>query len=698
MITSTALHGRTILIVDDVPANLAVAVDYLESHNFTVMVAQDGEEGIERAQMIQPDLILLDVMMPGIDGFEACRRLKAIKSTREIPVIFMTALTDISDKVTAFEVGAADYVSKPFQMEELLSRITTHLTLHAVQQQLITQNAQLHASELYYRGLFEAAQDGILLLDLESGKITDVNESVVNLLGYKRDHYLDRKLWEIVPFRDISACQRAFSDLQIMKPVSFEHWLLRKEDKSPINIEFVAKVYQVGTAKIAQCNIRDITGRIQAEERVHYMALHDALTGLPNRTLLQDRLYQAIAMASRNQKHVAVIMLDLDRFKSINDSLGHQIGDGLLQAVAKRLITCLRSSDIVARLGGDEFVIALPAVDGSYDSEEVIQKALASLREPYNIEGHDMHISGSMGVALYPDDADSPSALLRAADIAMYAAKAAGRGRYMFFTSDLSVAPQRRLTLVNDLCDACEREELVLYYQPLISAESGSITGVEALLRWKHPLYGMIFPMEFIPILEEMELIVGVGKWVLKTACMQNAAWQKKGLAPVRMSVNLSAHQFYHGDLLQTVEAALRDSQLNPKWLDLELTEGLSLEDSDVAINIMQELKRVGVGLSLDDFGTGWSSLNCLRRFPLDRIKIDRSFMREITTDPAAQMLVSSIIELAKKLGMGCTAEGVETIQELNYLKKTGCSEVQGFLYSHPLTALDCETLMREKM
>jgi diguanylate cyclase (GGDEF)-like protein/PAS domain S-box-containing protein len=688
-------NGCTILVVDDIPANLAVAVDYLEDSGFQVAVAQDGEEGLERAKLVQPDLILLDVMMPGIDGFETCRRLKMIEGTRDIPVIFMTALAGTSDKVKAFAAGAVDYVSKPFQVEELLARINTHLTLRATQQQLIRQNAQLHESETRYRRLFEEAKDGVLLFDFESGLITDVNPSTVSMLGYSRDHFLNRKLWDILPFKDVPAVESGLAELQTTESVSFEHWLLEAQDKSMVDVEFVGNVYRVNGSRMVQCNIRDITARKQAEARIRHMALHDALTGLPNRILLMDRLSHAIISACRNRERLAVLMLDLDNFKNINDSLGHHIGDGLLEAIATRLKSCLRESDVVARLGGDEFIILLPGISDKQGLEELVRKLLASLLQPFQMDGHGLQVSGSIGIALYPGDGENPGTLLRAADTAMYAAKGNTRGSYRFFTPDLDVAAQRRLMLANDLRAAYTEEQFVLHYQPQVSTNSGVITAVEALVRWEHPQHGMISPGEFIPLLEEMGLIIEVGRWILRTACMQNVAWQKQGLRPVRMAVNVSARQFYRGDLVSTVEEALRLSQLDPKWLDLELTETLTLDDSETTIRTMHELKQLGVSLSLDDFGTGWSSLSCLRRFPLDRIKIDRSFMRDITSQPAAEAVVTSILDLARNLGLTCIAEGVETMEQLDYLEKKSCAEIQGFLYSPALPALACADLMR---
>ncbi|HTF72687.1 MAG TPA: EAL domain-containing protein, partial [Edaphobacter sp.] len=473
------------------------------------------------------------------------------------------------------------------------------------------------------------------------------------------------------------------------------HWPLEAQDKSRVDVEFVGNAYEVNGTRVVQCNVRDITGRKVSEARIRYMALHDALTGLPNRILLQDRLSQAIALGNRNKEGVAIFMLDLDQFKHINDSLGHHVGDLLLEQVSIRLKLCLRDSDIVARLGGDEFVIALPGVREDQAIEEVIKKLLATLLDPFQIEGHELLVSSSIGICKFPEDGGTPGILLQAADTAMYAAKAHMRGGYRFFTPELNVATQRRLLLMADLHYACALGQFSLNYQPQVSTISGTITAVEALLRWNHPQHGSVSPAEFIPLLEELGLIIEVGKWVLKTACLQAVAWQEEGLPPVRMAVNVSAQQFYRGDLVGAVREALRETQLQPRWLELELTETLTLDDSETTLNIMHELKRLGIGLSLDDFGTGWSSLSYLRQFPLDRLKIDRSFMHDISTEPAAKAVVTSIIDLARNLGLRCVAEGVETKEQLEYLEEKHCPEIQGYLYSPPVPARACGDLMR---
>ncbi|MEN2789294.1 EAL domain-containing protein [Sphingomonas oligophenolica] len=695
------LLSRTVLIVDDNPVNLAVVVDHLEDHGFEVTVAQGGEEALKRAAFGQPDLILLDVMMPGIDGFETCRRLKADPATRDIPVIFMTALSDIDDKVAGFEAGGIDYVSKPFQIEELLARVRTHLALRAAQLRVVAQNQELREeivarrgaetalrfSELRYRRLFETATDGILLLDSETGQVTDANPAITAMLGHGHAALIGHRLPELAPFRKVSTCKALVAEIKLLEHIRYDDWVIERGDGSSIEVEMIGTLYQAGGKGIIQCNIRDITDRREAEARIRYMALHDALTGLPNRIMLADRLAMAIAQARRCGKQVAVLMLDLDHFKHINDSLGHHVGDQLLEAVAVRLRQCLRETDTAARVGGDEFVITLSDVTGGEDASVVARKIQAALVEPFPIDQHRLHIGGSIGVSLFPADGEDAGALLRAADTAMYDAKENGRGGHRFFTPALNEAAQRRHILVNDVHQACARGEFTLHYQPQLALASGQITAVEALIRWNHPVHGQISPTLFVPLLEELGLMVDVGEWVLMSACRQNAAWQAKGLPPVRMAVNLSAQQFYRGDIVETIRRALDEAGLEAKWLELELTESLTLDDTETTIQTMRRLKALGVSLSLDDFGTGWSSLAYVRRFPLDRIKIDRSFMRDVITHPNAAAVVQSILHLAQSLDLGCIAEGVETTAQLDYLERQHCEEIQGFLLSEPLPA-----------
>ena len=447
----------------------------------------------------------------------------------------------------------------------------------------------------------------------------------------------------------------------------------------------------VGTMGIAH----NITDRKQAELRVRHMALHDALTGLPNRTLLEDRLAHAIAQASRDQKHLAVLMLDLDRFNSLNDSLGYYAGDRALESVARKLKSTLRECDTIARFGGDEFAIVLSSVEESDSVDRVAQKILTALSEPLMIVGNEIHLSASIGVSLYPENGQRSETLLQFADVAMHEAKKRGRAKHCFFSPALSEATRRQEKLESDLAQACARDEFVLYYQPFVESRSGRISGMEALLRWRHAEQGLISPNQFIPVLERMGLMVEVGRWVLQTACRQAVEWQRTRLAPLRVAVNVSSQQFYDGNLIDTVKSVLHDTGLDPALLELELTESQALDGSEATLNKMRKLKQAGVTLALDDFGTGWSSLSYLRRFPLDRLKIDQSFVRDLGSQPSAEAVVKSILGLAKSLGLACIAEGVETRRQRNYLDSLSCPEMQGFYFSRPLAALEATALLR---
>jgi diguanylate cyclase (GGDEF)-like protein/PAS domain S-box-containing protein len=449
----------------------------------------------------------------------------------------------------------------------------------------------------------------------------------------------------------------------------------------------------IGTMGIAH----NITHRKQAEQQIQHMALHDSLTGLPNRTLLEDRLGQAIALAQRVHKHVAVLLLDLDRFKNVNDSFGHSVGDRLLVLVSERLKACIRKCDAVARLGGDEFAIAVQMAERLEGIELVARKVLDTLSEPFQVEDRELQISASIGICQFPEDGKNAEDLLQFADVAMYEAKERGRGRFCLFSPALTEATRREQKLESDLVEACAHDEFEIHYQPIVETKSGRITGMEALLRWRHPEQGLLFPGQFIPKLEELGLIVEVGRWVLGTACRQAVEWQQNGFPPVRVAVNVSSQQFYQGNIAEAVAKVLQQTRLDPKFLELELTESQTLDDSNATINIMLALKRLGVSLSLDDFGTGWSSLSYLRRFPIDRIKIDRSFVKDLHSQPAAEEVVKTILTLSRNLGIVCIAEGVETREQQDYFNKHNCAEMQGFYFSRPMPALDVTALLRSR-
>ncbi|NWF60065.1 MAG: EAL domain-containing protein [Fischerella sp.] len=437
--------------------------------------------------------------------------------------------------------------------------------------------------------------------------------------------------------------------------------------------------------------------RQQVEEMIRYQALHDLLTGLPNRLLFNEQLTRALPNATRMKESLAVMFLDLDRFKTINDTLGHTLGDHLLQSVAQRLRDSLRAGDTVARWGGDEFTILLPRINYVEEVAQVARRILQALETAFHIEGHELYVSASLGIALFDEHSPDTETLIQHADAALYHAKDEGRNNYQFYTTSISSKTPEILTLEKSLRHALEREEFVVYYQPRVSIATGKITGLEALLRWEHPEMGLVAPNIFIPLAEESGLIVPIGEWVLRTACRQNKIWQDEGMPLVTIAVNLSLKQFRQPQLVETVAKILEETGLEPRFLELEITESTAIEDLDFTRTVLQDLENMGVHLSIDDFGTGHSSLSRLQLLPLHNLKIDRSFIRDLTTDVKVAHIVKAIVTLGRSLGLRLTAEGVEKEEELEFLKSINCEDVQGFLFYRPLSAQKATEILEEQ-
>ena len=490
----------------------------------------------------------------------------------------------------------------------------------------------------------------------------------------------------------------------VLLAVGFWHWLPlvvaikeAKEELKQANELLESQVIQ-RTTELKSANDKlhhDLEERKRVEQSIRHIAHHDALTGLPNRSLFRDRLTHAMAQADRYHQKLAVMFLDLDRFKAINDTLGHNVGDQLLKIAAERLRSCVRDSDTVARLGGDEFTVIVEDIVEDHDAAAVAQKILDTLSQPFNLYGHEVFISVSVGVTLYPSDDENADNLLRNADSAMYRAKEFGRNNFQFYVAEMNIKARERLRLESSLRRALDRNEFMLYYQPRVSLESGRVIGAEALLRWRHPEMGLVPPSEFIPILDETGMIIPVGDWALREACRQNREWQDRGLPPIRVAVNLSVRQFIQKDLADTIVRALEAANLSAEHLEVEITEDLFLEHNQTNIITLARLKNMGIHISLDDFGTGYSSLSYLKRLPIDTLKIDQSFVRDIG-DPDNKAIASAIIAMASSLRLNVLAEGVETDEQLAFLRAQGCNEIQGFSFSHPLPADEFAQLLRE--
>jgi diguanylate cyclase (GGDEF)-like protein len=432
-----------------------------------------------------------------------------------------------------------------------------------------------------------------------------------------------------------------------------------------------------------------------AKDNLEHLVHHDVLTDLPNRTLLQDRLGQAIELARRQGRQLAVMFMDLDQFKHINDSLGHAVGDQLLQSVAQRLVGGVRHSDTVSRQGGDEFVLLLPYIEHAEDAMLSAQKVLTALAPPHHIDGHELHIDASIGISIYPEDGQDAETLIKNADIAMYHAKEGGRNNYKFFEQDMNARAVERQSIEAGLRRALERQEFVLHYQPKINLHSGAIVGVEALVRWQHPQRGLLAPAQFVPIAEDSGLILPNGRWVLREACRQARTWQDAGLPPITVAVNTSALEFRAKDFLENVRAALEESRLEPRYLELELTESVLMRDAKATGSVLHALADLGIKLAIDDFGTGYSSLSYLRQFPIDTLKIDQSFVSRMTHNPDDAAIVSAVISMAKALRLCVIAEGVETAEQLAFLLAQHCDEGQGYFFGRPMAAEALATLLQ---
>jgi diguanylate cyclase (GGDEF)-like protein len=602
--TQLSSDTKNILVVDDTVANLRVLSANLTERGYQVRCTKNGSMALIAAQKEPPNLILLDIKMPEMDGYEVCQQLKDDARTCDIPVIFLSALDDVFDKVKAFAVGGVDYITKPFQIEEVIVRIEHQLALQAAKVQI----AQLNAN-----------------LEQKVEQRTAELERVINRLN------------------------------------------------------------------------QEIAQHKQTQEKLLHQALHDALTGLPNRTLFMEYLQKAIQRQKRNKDYLfAVFFIDLDRFKTINDSWGHAVGDRLLVAISNILKGCCREVDTVARLSGDEFAILLEDLHDLQNAIVVSERLLDKLTSPIHIDEHKLFSGASIGIVFGTTNYQNGVELLRDADIAMYRSKALGKGRYTIFEREMYDRTVHLSQIEMDLRYALEREEFLLYYQPIVSLTTDKTIGFEALIRWQHPEKGLIFPGDFISIAEDTGLIVPMGEWVLRSACQQLCAWQEKfpQSSSMQIGINLSNKQIKQFDFVDKLAKILDDTGLQGENLRLEFTETMLMDRGEKTIELLAQLKQQKIQLSIDDFGTGYSSLSYLHSFPIDALKIDRSFVSGIDTESKNSQIVQTIITLAHSLGIKAIAEGVETPAQLARLKNLGCDEAQGYLFSKPVSAQQAEAMV----
>ncbi|MGB5307226.1 MAG: EAL domain-containing protein [Gammaproteobacteria bacterium] len=680
------------LIADDDLTMRLLMRNVLEENNFDVIECVDGEHVVDEFIKRPADIVLLDVEMPGMDGYTACRELRKLENGMYVPIVMVTGLDDVESVNNSYQAGGTDFVSKPINWAVLGHRLRYILRSAGTLM-------ELQASEERTRALVNALPDMILRLDgdgnilgMQTGAFTDVQGD-----GAERD--------KKGPPGELVMDMVAKYIMRVLDTGGEQSFEFEQETGDEV-LYYETRVVASGDDEVLAI-VRDITERKQHEQEIHQIAYYDSLTGLPNRKLFYEHLEREIVRSHRDQVATAVLFLDLDRFKSINDTLGHALGDRLLQVVAERLQECIRKSDLVgrvgkakpsssiARIGGDEFTILLGCLNDAGNVSGVARRIIDAIAEPIKIDGHCLYVTASVGIAIYPDDGLCAESLLKYADSAMYLAKDAGKNNFQFYSSDINERVLSRLRLETDLRNALENEELVMHYQPKVDVHTMEVVGVEALVRWLHTDLGFVPPDDFIPVAEEAGMITKLGEYVLRQSCKQMKAWIDSGLTDLEMAVNVSSRQLYGGTFHEMIAVILKETGLEAKHLEIELTESMIMEDPERTVGVLHQLKAMGVSIAVDDFGTGYSSLSYLTKFPLDVLKIDQGFVRDILSDPDDAAVTKSIISMAQGLGMRIVGEGVENSDQLAFLREHGCDIVQGFLFSQGLPADECEEYLR---
>ncbi len=670
-----------ILVVDDDQLMQVMLNDTLATAGFEVIIATDGISALQHFVSDRPDIVLLDLIMPGKDGCETCQEMRTLPGGEHTSVLMMTSL-DCPDSINrAFEAGATDFIAKPLNPELLVHRM--HYMLRASRN--VKRLAESRAKLEILKVAVDSLPIGITFCDV-NGIIVYSNPAEASIHGYEVSELVGKEA------RKFSTSNRsrqlAADQLQKLGVWRRESVNVRKNGE-----EFPAQLTSISVCDresrylgiITTCE--DISERKVAEEKIHQLAYYDLVTGLPNRGMFLERLQQTLAQAQRDRDNVNLLFLDLDNFKDVNDTQGHDVGDKLLCSVAERLSSCIRDSDVLARLGGDEFVVVCPSATMQDNIAAVIQRIQSIFVHPFEIEGKQLYSSASIGIAVYPDDAVDASTLFRCADTAMYQAKNEGKSQFRFFSAEMNQKIMQRVALENSLRLGLEKQEFFLHYQPLWDIKTSKMAGVEVLLRWQSSEFGLMQPATFISLLEDAGLINNVGEWVLRSACLQMRAWDKTEHRDLKMAVNISGKQMKHPRFIEMLTMIINETGVNPCNLELEFTESVLMENVEKTIETFRTLKTMGIQLSIDDFGTGYSSLNYLKHFPVDRIKIDKSFVSDVTANGSDTAIIEAIVAMAQSLSLRVVAEGVENSDQLYSLTKLGCDEVQGFYLAMPMHA-----------
>jgi diguanylate cyclase (GGDEF)-like protein/PAS domain S-box-containing protein len=692
---TTPILPPTILLIESDPAaadKIRAALAAAGGGSFEVEWVRQLSEGLERLSKGGIDAVLLELSLPDSHGIETFDKL--FSAAPDVPILVLGNGNEALAK-EAVGRGAQDYLlaghldsySLPRALRNAIERKAVEDALYVEKERAVV--------------TLNSIGDAVLCTNI-SGNITYLNLVAEAMTGWRREEAIGKPLAEVFRIIDGSTRKAARDPMEMAVEqnrtvgLTVNCVLIRRDGFESAVEDSAAPIHdRAGRVTGAVIVFHDVSAARAMSDKMTHSAQHDVVTNLPNRLLLNDRITQSIALARRKDRPIAVIFLDLDHFKYINDSLGHAIGDALLQSISKRLLTSVRASDTVSRQGGDEFVILLSEIAYPEDAARSAKKLLLSLTAPHSIGGQDLRIDGSIGISVYPEDGEDAETLIKNADMAMYHAKESGRNNFQFFKPAMNLKVVERQSLEGSLRCALERQEFLLHYQPKVDLITGEITGVEALIRWQRTDRRLVPPSEFVPIAEDCGLIIQIGRWVLRETCRQAREWQDAGLPFKRVSVNVSAVEFRDKDFVKGVRTILSETGLEARYLDLELTEGVLMEDVESSAAVLRELKTIGVHLAVDDFGTGYSSLSYLQEFPIDVLKIDKSFVHRITGDPYDSAIVSSIIDMGKNLKQLVIAEGIETQEQLAFLQAQHCAEGQGYLFSRPLAAAQFAHLLQ---
>ncbi len=707
---SASLGRARILLVDDQLPLLESLQAVLRIKGYQVDLATSGIEALDKLQLESYQLVLLDLQMPGLDGHEVLRRIG--QREEDLQVIIVSGEVSFASVKSALRNGAYDFIRKPYDPTELLTAVQNALVHHLQSRQLHQAELALSESERKHRFIVNNSPDFVYMLNPQ-GMITYVNDTVEELLGYKRSELIGKHFSMLIhPHNadDIYACfsehrsgERATHNIEIRLLVNQANPQVECLDSYELIVELNAiGMYEdgelgarsfIGTLGCA----RDITVRKRSEALISHQAYHDLLTSLPNRVLFNDRISQILNHARRNKQKFALLFLDLDHFKQINDTLGHSMGDLVLQKISQRILGCLRAEDTLCRFGGDEFSLLLPNVGSKEDVAAVAEKILKALRELFVVNEHEFYLSMSIGIALYPLAGEDKETLLQSADIAMYHVKANGKDGFCFYSDEMDSSDSGYLSVERDLYLALAENQFEVFFQPKVDPSSHTIIGMEALLRWRHPGKGLIYPADFIWIAEESKLIIPIGDWALKSLCEELTRWKQQGLPELKISVNISAVQLGEDDFVGKFIETIQRFGLRASTFELEIAEQGLLKGQDDIVKKLRELREFGVSIAIDDFGRGYTSLSYLQNFPVNTLKIDRSFVREIEEAQNDSCVVDAIAMMARGLKLHMVAGGVENRFQLDHLLGLGCREVQGYLYGKALPAKEMLAIFRDQ-